>query len=569
MTYGTSKRGPKGKKVATYVYKAGGREFFKVRFENKAFAWNHWKDGQEIHGVDNVPMPLYHDDELHAADPAKVWIAEGEKDADRLRSIGLIATTVPNGALVKGKAWEPAHTFALRRFNQALILEDNDRVGREHAGKVAAALHGVIPDVRVIRLPDLPEHGDVSDWLDAGHTKDELVVFAEAAPKWEPSKDDGVVVTRLSEIEPGEVKWIWPAYIPYGMLTILDGKMKLGKSTLLQDIVARVTKGGKMPDGTGGGEPRNVILLSAEEDYAVTVRPRLDAAGADVSRVVTISIKTDMGTRMPDLSPKDLARVEAIARAENAAMIAFDPLSCFLPDGTQGLEEALRPILGRLKYLAERTGAGVVANRHWGKQERQDPTLRGLGSVSYNGQARTVLSVGIHRDDVSLPPGQRRRVLAVAGTNIAATAPSWAFRLTLDPKDLVPHVDWLQVVDLSSEDLGGEDLNRGPRESAKAFLKDILHGGGWVPEDDVKKAAQAEEIKDATLRRAREDLGVTRENDCIRTEDQNGTARTYWRLPTPHNAQVSGTCSSEHSPMNEGEHFPMNGHGDAYEEDLP
>jgi putative DNA primase/helicase len=129
-------------------------------------------DGHDgwIWDVAGVRHVLYRLPELLAADLSEtVHVVEGEKDVETLRASGLVATTNPGGAL----KWRPEYNAALRGRHM-VILPDHDDVGRLHANQVACALSGVAASVRVMDLPGLAEHGDVSDWLAAGHTIDEL-----------------------------------------------------------------------------------------------------------------------------------------------------------------------------------------------------------------------------------------------------------------------------------------------------------------------------------------------------------------------------------------------------------
>lgn len=148
-----------------------------------------------IAGVRRVPYRL---PELRAADPsAWVLIPEGEKDADRLAALGFVATTNAMGA---GK-WLPEYGAFLRGRRTCLLL-DNDADGEAHGAKTGAELFGVAADLRVLRLPGLPEKGDVSDWLDAGGTADELTRLIEGAPAWEPpaeTKQTGASAPGSSE----------------------------------------------------------------------------------------------------------------------------------------------------------------------------------------------------------------------------------------------------------------------------------------------------------------------------------------------------------------------------------
>jgi len=109
---------------------------------------------------------------------------EGEKDVESLQALGVVATTNPGGA---GK-WRTEFNEHLRG-RRAIILPDNDAAGRRHAEAVAGSLHGVAASVKVVDLPGLVEHGDVSDWLHAGGTRDDLLSLSEGTPEWQPTPE--------------------------------------------------------------------------------------------------------------------------------------------------------------------------------------------------------------------------------------------------------------------------------------------------------------------------------------------------------------------------------------------
>ena len=151
----------------------GGRKTFLQRKPTAGGGWN-WKLG-------DVARVLYRLPALLAADPDEVvFFVEGEKDADRLASLGLVATTAGGVA-----DWRSDMARSLRG-REVVILPDNDAPGRKHADNVARDLLETALRVRVVDLPGLPEKGDVSDWLDAGGTLEELIALVRAAPKWEP-----------------------------------------------------------------------------------------------------------------------------------------------------------------------------------------------------------------------------------------------------------------------------------------------------------------------------------------------------------------------------------------------
>ena len=173
--------------VAEYDYLsvAGNLVFQVVKFDNpKSFKQRQpdGKGGYLWHLKDVTRIP-YQAPELTNADlNAVVFITEGEKDVDRLRDLGLVATCNPGGA---GKWLKPYSENYLRDRN-VVILPDNDGPGRDHAEKVAKFTNPVAASVRVVELPGLPDRGDVSNWIDAGHTVEELLALVEAAPPWQP-----------------------------------------------------------------------------------------------------------------------------------------------------------------------------------------------------------------------------------------------------------------------------------------------------------------------------------------------------------------------------------------------
>lgn len=182
----TPKRKAARRIVASYDYtdEDGALLFQAVRYEPKDFRQRRPNGkGGWIYSLDDTRRVLYRLPELLAADPSRVvFLVEGEKDADALRGLGLVATCNPMGA---GK-WDDAYnqTLAGRRV---VILPDNDEPGRRHRDKVAAALAGIVAELRVVDLPNLPEKGDVSDWISAGGTVAALRAIVDATGPYTPS----------------------------------------------------------------------------------------------------------------------------------------------------------------------------------------------------------------------------------------------------------------------------------------------------------------------------------------------------------------------------------------------
>mgnify|MGYP000517641556 CR=1 FL=1 len=161
--------------VATYDYcdEAGALVFQVLRYEPKTFRQRRPEGSGWSWSVKGVRVLPYRLSALLADPAATVFLVEGEKDADRLAALGLVATCNAGGA---GK-WKKEHSEFLRA-RRVVVLPDNDEAGEKHAQQVERSLRGIAAEVRTLVLPGLPDKGDVSDWLDAGGTLEELLALA-------------------------------------------------------------------------------------------------------------------------------------------------------------------------------------------------------------------------------------------------------------------------------------------------------------------------------------------------------------------------------------------------------
>jgi AAA domain len=173
--------------VATYPYiDADGVVLFDVvRYVPKAFRQRRpLKGGGYTWSLGDVKPILYRLLELLAFPDATVFLVEGEKDADRVASLDLVATTISGST-----TWTPELAEPLRG-RDIIVLADNDEPGAKKAGEAAQALHGIAATLRLVLLPGLPDKADVSDWLDAGHSREELEAVCLDAPLWQPPAED-------------------------------------------------------------------------------------------------------------------------------------------------------------------------------------------------------------------------------------------------------------------------------------------------------------------------------------------------------------------------------------------
>jgi Toprim-like len=226
------------REVAAYDYRNERGELLSqnVRFEPKDFRQRR-PDGHgdwtwNMDGVRRVPYRL-----PELAEQARVFIAEGEKDCDALWALGLAATTNAAGA---GK-WTDEHTAALvaAAVPEVIVLPDNDAPGEKHALAVVVSCHAAGLRVKLLRLPGLPPKGDASDWLAAGHTREELLALADRADVFVPTSAaaSGPQLVR----EGLDLALAWPDGVRLALAAIRDGREGVrGELTVTRpDIVCR------------------------------------------------------------------------------------------------------------------------------------------------------------------------------------------------------------------------------------------------------------------------------------------------------------------------------------------
>lgn len=322
-------------------------------------------------------------------------------------------------------------------------------------------------------------------------------------------------VTPLADVVAVPVDWLWPYYIPRGALTILDGDPGLGKSTIIADIAARLSRGQSMPDGSAGGAPANTLLISSEDDAARTIRPRCEAAGADLSRIFTFAMATGAAAQLPGDLHELVARVEE-CRAE---FVVLDPLVAYFgPAINAWKDQDVRQALGPLANAPQLRNVAIVAVRHLNKGQGS-AIQRGGGSIGIVAAARSALIVGKDPDDPA------RRVLASVKSNWGPEPPSLGYRLVCEGNDAPGKIEWLGAVSTSANALVAPFAGDGGSRvrAAESFLLDLLANGA-VPSNEVFAAAKAKGIAAQTVRRAKAALSVVAEKGGM----EDGWT---WRLP--------------------------------------
>jgi hypothetical protein len=308
----------------------------------------------------------------------------------------------------------------------------------------------------------------------------------------------------------------WEPYLAPGTLAVLDGDPGVGKTFLALDLAARLSRGGPLPDGQRLDRPYSTLFISAEDCAADTLRPRAEAAGADLERLFLIA--PDLGP-LPEF-PDDLPALEETVRHHRISFIVLDPLAAFTPARSGNGDRAVRETLKRLADLAVRLDCLVLLHRHLTKYGGLRWLYRGLGRVGTAPAVRTGLLLARHPADPAL------RVLTRTVPAAGPPAPSLTFWLAAGYEDQ-PTLRWQGPSDLTAGDLLGTRRTGElwPRERAIEWLRYELRNGVRRAAE-LFAAASAAGITRRTLERAKRDLGVE-----SRQVWRGGTNEWVWSAP--------------------------------------
>jgi hypothetical protein len=336
-------------------------------------------------------------------------------------------------------------------------------------------------------------------------------------------------LVRLADLRPKPIAWLWRHRLVAGTLNLLEGRQGIGKSTLACDLIARVTRGWAFPDGaaTMAGP---VLLVGPEDSVEQTLLPRLTAAGADLKLVHLFEGAEGRDGEATGVQlPRDMTLLAQAIDETGAILVFIDALNDLLGGKTDMNSDAqVRAVLTPVRRLAERTGAAVLATRHFGKSARASAVNAGLGSVAYSALARAVLQV---YEDPDVPG---RILLARAKCNVAPPVPTLAFALLSTASDR-EHDGPAVVTWQGSDPRSAEELQAALRDTASvepsadldaaAWLREVL-GDGPADRREVLRLGRDAGFSERTIDRAGQKVGVSRQTTGFGREK-----RSVWSLP--------------------------------------
>ena len=311
-------------------------------------------------------------------------------------------------------------------------------------------------------------------------------------------------IISMDEVPVEEVEWLWYPYIPFGKLTIIHGDGGEGKTTLILQLAALLSRGEKLPCDSTEREPIKVIYQTAEDGLGDTIKPRLLAGNADCSQIKVIDESEATLTMLDERIEK--AIVETGARA-----LILDPVQAYIGAKVDmNRANEVRAILSQLGQIAGQYRCAIILVGHLNKVQGNKSNYRGLGSIDFQATARSVLIVGRLKDNPQI------RVMVQDKSSLAPEGEPIAFEL-----DKENGFRWLGHYDISADDLLCGIPREKKSEQAENLILEYLSQGKY-PQQALLKKAQAIGISKRVLDEAKKELNV---------RSLKEGSQWYWEIP--------------------------------------
>lgn len=343
----------------------------------------------------------------------------------------------------------------------------------------------------------------------------------------------------MADVNAEPVEWLWPRRFAT-KLNLIGGHPGLGKSQISISIAATVTIGGAWPDNTPCMQG-SVIFISSEDDAGDTIKPRLEAAGADTRHVHVIDGVLDdkNNPRSWQLGDHDVIE-NLLIELGDVRLIIIDPITAYVGNKDGHSTSDVRGLLSPLMDMASKYKFAVLAISHLNKSGKDEAVMRVTGSVAYVAAARAAYIVGRH------PTINGARCLAPLKNNLGDDKTGFGYRVVSatshDGFD-TSRIEWLGAIEVSADDVlskpagNPEDIEPdSAKGDAAAFLIEILRDEP-VASREVYEQADAANIAKRTLNRAKKAL-------LVRSVKVEGSSGWHMQLPTRKKHEPHQECQS-------------------------
>ena len=302
------------------------------------------------------------------------------------------------------------------------------------------------------------------------------------------------LLTLYSDVKTEPVRWIWFPYIAIGKITLLQGDPGDGKSTMMINLIAELSKGGATPDGKALGRPQRIIYQCSEDGASDTIKPRLEQAGADCRNIAFINEEVYGGLTLDD------ERIREAIIEFKPQLVVVDPIQSYIGnDSDLQIAVRARKLMRRISLWAATYDCAVVLIGHLSKKERSKDLYRGLGSIDVVASARSVLQVerDEENEDVRIVKQIKNSLASKGGDMMFEIRPGTGFR-------------WLDSLSRSRQEEPERNMPQLPKnkhELAAILLKQILSDGP-VESTVIKDQLSQYRIGEKTVNEVKKDLGI-------------------------------------------------------------
>lgn len=301
-----------------------------------------------------------------------------------------------------------------------------------------------------------------------------------------PEKDLKIIC--MEDIKRQEVEWLWYPYIPYGKITIIQGDPGEGKTTFVLNLAAKLSKGTLFEEELN--HPINIIYQSAEDGLADTIKPRLEEAGADCTRILVIDDKEKSLTMDDD-------RLERAITETGAKVLILDPIQAYLGGGVDmNRANEARDMTKKLGQIAEQTGCAIILIGHMNKAGGSKAAYRGIGSIDFFAVARSVLLVARVAEQENI------RIVAQIKNNLAEEGKPVAFERRKD------EFRYIGNYDITVDELLGGYSKSNKLQQAKQLIKGLYGENVTISSNEIEDRAGAMGISKRTMDMAKKELHI-------------------------------------------------------------
>ena len=325
---------------------------------------------------------------------------------------------------------------------------------------------------------------------------------------------------KYSDVETKQIDWLWFPYLPKGMVSIVQGDPKCGKTFMLIDIISRITRGDYKPLSCEKFDVGNVIFQNSDDPIEYSLKERFEKQKADTTRVFCVDEKQEK------LYFNSLEKLEKLIEEQKPVLVVIDPIQAYMGDGDSNSMVQVRNALAPLKILAEQYNVAIVLVQHLKKGNETKAIYKGAGSIDFVGFARSMLMV-------VKDTGNDERLFIHTTSNVAKEGHCLSYKISKNG------LEWLDDRgEVNADELISQDINT-KFENAKNFILGCIASKKEITANELQDLCKLGGFSKRTFDGAR---SILNKNNKIHQIKKN--SRTYWALSSPLDSNVQ-SCNVE------------------------